>query len=332
MYIIPFPKVAKTIVDGGGIAIPAHADGCHGVLKSYSGQTLQQILQSESIIAAEVSDPSELQSGPAHQNSIRWTPVLGSDSHHPSGKEGQRYPGSHFTWVKMGDPSIEGLRLALLDGASLSVRRSVDGPGDPNEHADLVIKSVTVREAKLAGRGTPLRLNLSPWMTSIIGGRGTGKSTVLGMIRLCLRREDELPEELEDELGRFATVPQTHDGPGALTESTTVVVELTKDGERFQLNWSQSGAGPVIRRRVESKGWTDSPGDVRTRFPVRIFSQKQVLALASRPESLLDLVDESPDVGGLGFEARREELETRFLSIRSESRALGARLSTRERI
>ena len=327
-----FPQVVRSIIEAGGIAIPAHADDSHGVLSAYSGQTLQQILQINSIIAAEVYDPRALQTGPAGHQCVRWTPVLGSDSHHPSGQPGQRFPGSHFTWVKMGHPSIEGLRLALLDGASLSVRRSLDEPQDPNRHADLVIESVTVADAMHAGRDSPLRLTFSPWMTSIIGGRGTGKSTVLEMMRLCLRRENELPEELLADLGRFATVARSRDAPGGLTDDTQVVVEMRKGGDRFRVRWSQNHAGPVIQRQGEDGGWKRRPGEVRTRFPVRIFSQKQVLALASRSESLVRLVDESSEVDGLRFEARRDELETRFLSIRSELRALGARLATRERL
>ena len=310
-----FPQVVRSIIEAGGIAIPAHADDSNGVLSAYSGQTLQQILQIHSIIAAEVSDPRALQTGPAGHQCVHWTPVLGSDSHHPSGQPGQRFPGSHFTWVKMGHPSIEGLRLALLDGASLSVRRSLDGAQDPNRHADLVITSVTVSEARHAGRGSPLRLNFSPWMTSIIGGRGTGKSTVLEMMRLCLRRENELPEELLADLGRFATVARSRDAPGGLTDDTEVVVKMRKGGDRFRVRWSHNHAGPVIERQGEDGAWKTRPGEVRTRFPVRIFSQKQVLALASRPESLVRLVDESSEVDGLRFEARRDELETRFIRI-----------------
>ncbi len=329
---VPFAQVVTSIIEAGGIAIPAHADDSRGVLNVFSGQTLQQILQIHSIIAAEVSDPRALQTGPAGHQCVHWTPVLGSDSHHPSGQPGERFPGSRFTWVKMGHPSIEGLRLALLDGASLSVRRSLDEPQDPNRHAHLVIASVTVTDARHAGRGSPLRLTFSPWMTSIIGGRGTGKSTVLEMMRLCLRRESELPEELLADLGRFVTVARSRDAPGGLTDDTRVVVEMRKGGDRFRVGWSHNHAGPVIERQGEDGGWKTRPGEVRTRFPVRIFSQKQVLALASRPDFLVRLVDESSEVDGLRFEDRRGELETRFLSIRSELRALGTRLATRERL
>ena len=58
------------------------------------------------------------------QRKLAWAEVLGSDSHHPGGSAGHRFPGSHYTWVKMSQPSLEGLRLALLDGGGFSIRRS----------------------------------------------------------------------------------------------------------------------------------------------------------------------------------------------------------------
>ena len=71
---------------------------------------------------------------------------------HPSGGAEQQYPGSRYTWVKMGRPSIEGLRLALIDGAPLSLLRSDRTTGNPNEHSHLVIESVAASAAQYAGR------------------------------------------------------------------------------------------------------------------------------------------------------------------------------------
>ena len=40
-------------------------------------------------------------------------------------------------------------------------------------------------------------MELNPWLNAIIGGRGTGKSTLIEFLRLGLRREDELPDGVE---------------------------------------------------------------------------------------------------------------------------------------
>ena len=324
---LPFLQVASLVVEHEGLPVPAHIDRPHGVLTDYKGDSLGRILQSNEIIAAEVDDRDKLESGPAGHQRPRWTAVLGSDSHHPTGGQGQRFPGSHFTWVKMGRPSIEGLRLALLDGASLSVRRSVDCFQNPNQHANLIIKGVSVSEGRLAGRRTALEAQFSPWMTSIIGGRGTGKSTLVEMMRLCLRREQEVPEDLRADIDRFAKIPASRSDSGALTEKTQISVTVEKDGDCYRLNWPSVASGATIERHSGEGRWSPSPGDVRSRFPVKIFSQKQILSLASDRAALLNLIDSSAIVDGNSIAARREEIETQFLSLRSQIRQFEARVA-----
>ena len=323
-----FLQVTGLVVEHEGIPVPAHVDRQHGVLVQYQGETLRRILESKEIIAAEVDDPANLDSGPAGHQRPRWTAVLGSDSHHPTGGNGQRFPGSHFTWVKMGRPSIEGLRLALLDGASLSIRRSIDCLQNPNSHADLIIKSVSVSEGRFAGRGTALEAQFSPWMTSIIGGRGTGKSTLVEMMRLCFRREREVPEDLRADIERFAKIPASRSDTGALTESTKVTVIVEKDGSCYRLNWDRAGSSSAIEEHSEEDDWIPRPGDIRSRFPVSIFSQKQILSLASDRTALLRLIDSSPLVDGRSIAVRRNEIETTFLRLRSQIRELESRLAT----
>ena len=321
-------QVARLIVQHNGLAVPAHADRPHGVLTKYSGESLKEILKSEDILAAEVVDRSKLDSGPAGHHQSHWTAVLGSDSHHPSGDGGQRYPGSHFTWIKMGRPSIEGLGLALLDGAPLSVQRSVDCAQDPNSHAAMVIRSLDVNEGRFAGRGTSLVARFSPWMTAIIGGRGTGKSTLVEMMRLCLRRDHEVPEELKHDLSRFARIPRSRSDSGALTENTRVALVVKKDGIFYRLNWDVSGRLPAIERRSKNGQWRRSTGDIRNRFPVTIFSQKQILSLASDRSSLLNLIDDSDIVNGASIADQRNLFEAKYFRLKSRIRELESQVQS----
>jgi energy-coupling factor transporter ATP-binding protein EcfA2 len=327
-------QVAEAIRRAGGLAIPAHVDGPSGLFSVCKGETLRGVLDCNAVVAMELLDPAFEKAHVDRKHVIPRSEVLGSDSHHPSGQDGQRHPGSHFTSVKMGTPSLDGLRLALLDGAPLSIRRSDVEGDDPNQHASLVIESVEIADALYAGRGRcPLVARFSPWMTALIGGRGTGKSTVLEMVRLATRREGELPSDLKGEFDRFRSVPVSRgEGGGALTQETRVALTLRKDGVRFRVSWSQSGAVSSIEEEDARGAWTRSPGDVRGRFPVRIFSQKQVFALSGDPGALLRLIDEAPAVNRADWDARRQELETRFLRLRSQARELGAQLGERSRV
>ena len=117
--------VVAEIVKAGGVAIPAHVDQDSGLWR-LSGNSLEPVLASGRVFAVEVVEPTSTKPELYRQHSGTWAEVLGSDSHRLTGTEQQRQPGTHFTWVKMEEPSIQGLRLALFDGKRFSVRRSDD--------------------------------------------------------------------------------------------------------------------------------------------------------------------------------------------------------------
>lgn len=180
-------EVIDEIARSGGLAIPAHVDQASGLFTVCTGNTLEQVLDNKCVFAMEVTDLAKAKPQLYIGKNLNWAEILGTDSHHPSGTGNQRYPGSHFTWVKMSEPSYDGLRLALVDGA-LSLKRSDNFTGDPNIHGQLAIESIVVDDAKYLGRGQSLTCQLNPWLNTIIGGRGTGKSTSLEFLRIALKR------------------------------------------------------------------------------------------------------------------------------------------------
>ncbi len=325
-----FVEVVSEIEEAGGIAIPAHVGGQNGLFQLAHGPSLEQALDCSGLLAMEVGDPNQPKPSLYAQSGRRWTEVLGSDSHHPSGNPGQRYPGSHFTWVKMGLPSIEGLRLALLDGP-LSVRRSDRTSRDPNEHGPLVIESIEVQNARYMGRAEPFVLRLNPWLNAVIGGRGTGKSTLVEFLRHALRRDDEVPDSLRPEFEKYTKVYSNREESGLLTEQTAIRVTYRKNGARYRIQWNQAGNLEAIEEEADG-GWRPSEGDVSQRFPVRLYSQKQVFHLASTPLALLRIVDEAPAVNRRSWNDRWKEEEGRFLSLRAKARELEAGLLEEPRL
>lgn len=324
-------EVARIIRAHEGLAIPAHADLEKGVLRSLQGVTLRALLTDDNLAAIEVVDTELDKPAIYEQSRVELAEVIGSDCHRRPGAAGQRFPGGQFTWIKMGPPALDGLRLALMDGSPLSVQRH-DSVLDPNAFSHLVIDGLAIEEAQYAGRPTPLHVGLSPWMSTLIGGRGTGKSTVIEMLRMCLRRDSEIPADLRREFDNFASVPSRRGGRGALTEKTVVVASLLKDGRRFRVSWRHSGEGPAIEQEADNGEWVVSPGEVADRFPIRVLSQKQVFALANDPNALLQLVDDAPEVDRRGRNANWNETTARFLRLRSQARELAARLDERARL
>jgi hypothetical protein len=322
----------------GAIVVAAHVNGPKGLLTMAPGQDRLNALKAPGLVAAELSplpsDPTGWSDpkGPDVQPWLdgtktegRWlAEVCCSDSHRLD-EAGQR-----FTWVKMTRPDVEGLRLALLDGpGSLKSAEKAD-PGDPNKHADYAIESITVREAKYMGRSNPLTVELNPWLNAMIGGRGTGKSTLVDLCRATLRRESELDDGGESSLRKAfdkrMRVPANRHEEGLLRPETVVEVMYRKDGERFVLSWDQQGHTQPISR-LDGDQRIHEEGDIRERFPIRIYSQKQLFDLAKKPNALLTVIDDSAEVKGRELIRLRKEAETKYLALCAEARALRAQIA-----
>ena len=324
-----FVEVVNAVASAGGISIPAHVDRDKGLFQ-VTGTTLQQVLGCKDIFAMELVD-SDFQKPRVYIDSkLNWTEVLGSDAHHSIEGTGLRYPGSHFTWVKMGLPDIEGLRLALLDGA-LSVSRSDLETGNPNKHAPLVFKSIEVSRARYMGRSQSFTIKFNPWCNAIIGGRGAGKSTLIEFLRLALRRENELPEDLKPEFKKYGQVYLNREDGGLLTSDATIRALYRKNGSRFHVQWNTAGCLEPIEQEINGV-WRRAEGDIRQRFPVRIYSQKQIFQLAKTPLALLKVVDEAPKVDQHSWAEQWRAEESRFLSLRAKTREIETGLAEEPRL
>jgi hypothetical protein len=334
-------NVVDAVLQSGGLPIPAHADKDKGLLELKDGgiasakldaNTLRQLCDSQKILAMEVVDTGVAKPAVYSESACSWTEVIGSDCHT---FQGNNAPGSRFTWVKMSrPPSLDGLRLALLDGARFSVRRS-DEPDrfDPLARPEHFIDKICIADARYMGRGQSAVLSLNPWFNALVGGRGTGKSTIVHALRLAYRRDEEV-EKLSNESARvfkaFKRIPKDRSDTGGLAADTEIVVTLSRDGIPHRLRWRQDTTGAAVEE-LQSDSWVaaTSQGITPERFPIRIFSQGQIAALAGDShDSLLGLIDEVASTR----EAKRALLETaqRYLSVRAQIREVEAKLKARD--
>ena len=329
-----YVRCIKLADDHGAISFAAHADRPatgskkpNSLLHTLEGQALLDVLKLPQLHAAEVAT-TEIA---LHEKLVAVDPItnlpmrpcLFSSDAHALGQVG-----SSSSWIKMTTPDQEGLRLALADGR-MSVR-AAEPTADPNQHASLAIESVEIGNGKLMGRGEPLVIQFNPWLNALIGGRGTGKSSVVEFIRLALRRDDELPEGLRAGFREFAKVG-SRTARGLLTAETRATVIYRKDGSRFRVQWQQSGVTMAIEE-FRNGAWTAAEGSVNERFPVRIYSQKQIFEIAEGPESLLRVIDDSILVNRIEWDEHWRTAEAEFLSLRAQARQLEARLADEGRL
>jgi ABC-type dipeptide/oligopeptide/nickel transport system ATPase component len=280
--------------------------------------------------AIELQDPV----GPAAKhfaNQLKAMPIVaGSDSPHRLATAGTR-----CSWVKMSRPDLAGLKLALLEseGALCPAPFGVAPPrlGGAQWIRSLRIENLQLRQVR------PLQLDFSPAYNAVIGGRGSGKSTVVECLRMSLGREQEV-RALEDDglirnLEKFRSIYIDRKNGGMMRRDSCLTAEVEKaHGERLRYTWTRDSkdVANLTVQRLEGNSWVETGLDeaqARAQFPVRIYSQKQVLAMADKPQALLDLIDAGIADTKRGWEAEFARARDELLKARHQLRLLQAELT-----
>lgn len=324
-----FIDAVNAIIENGGIAIPAHIDQPKGLLVTVTGNSLEAILDNDCIFAAEIHDTNCSKPQIYIDKKVAWCRVLGSDAHHLTNDTGERYPGSHYTWIKMTHPSFEELELALRDGAS-SVICSDEIDYNPNEFSHEIIDKIVIRNAMYFGREKDFELAFSPWLNVIIGGRGTGKSTIVEFLRAACNRNSELPSELKTEFDKYISVRNGKESTGLMLEDTLLEVYCIKDEQKFKLSWSKAQGSKLFVFR--NGDYEETEGDIVGRIPIRIYSQKQIFELAKDTEALLKIVDEAPEIQFKNWLEDYNQLIAKYELISAQIRELKLSLANNSQL
>lgn len=289
------PSICEDIRDRGGLPILAHIDEAAGAHQELSNNlTRKKVFDSDKVAALEVVSPETTEEFP------NFAHVRSSDAHSIS------EIGRGYTFLKMDEPSFEGLRTALADPESrisFQARRSQD-------HAS--INGLLVNDGFLQ----PRHLQFNKSLNCLIGGKGTGKSTVLEHIRYALDvepRSDAIQTEYEN-LINYTLAP---DGEVKLQFTAS-------NGQQYRIT-RQYDEEPTIERlsRTEDSENDETEIDISIEkfreefFNVEIHSQRELLELARSQVSQLDLLDSYFDVDSRASE--REEIKD---SIREKSRRI----------
>lgn len=316
----------------GGVVILAHAEEINGIFHgsvdesaasftpTRPGRSIEQIL--EKADAIEIHDEN-CRAVQHFADKLKGRAIVdGSDAHRTN------RAGTRRVWLKMAQPSMEGLKLALLDPTS-SLLRAQEKPAAP------LHRITSLRVEKLHLRRQSLEIAFSPWFNTIIGGRGSGKSTLLETLRLALAREVDIRElgtaqesDVVRAFERFRAVGGVRGNSGMVRQDTVLAATVEKYdpsasvSETYSFTWRPSG---FQVQRLDAGVWQDTGLGVEQAaklFPVKVFSQKQIFELAERPSALLTYIDRAPEVGFQAWKERHEELCRSLRELRGRERVL----------
>ena len=314
-------EVIDEIAKRGGIPIPAHVDRPKGLFEQLKGSPLKQVLKNKNIDAIELRESNYQKPQLYIDEKLQWTEIRGSDVHDFS----QETFGT-FTWVKMDEPSIEGLKLALRDG-DVSVNRNMNDT--PNKLPPYFIEKLEITDAKYIGHQTALKCNFSPFLNAIIGGRGSGKSTLLEFIRLVLRRDKDIPKTLERDSSKYFSLEEND---SLLNTETKISLLYWKNNICYRLNWSPTADNPSLEQKKDDGSWEPFQGEIKTMFPVRIYSQKEIFELAREPSKLIEIIDEVPEVDAKKIKTEIKESINRYKYIENNQQELQEKIDQEIRL
>jgi len=274
-------------------------------------------------ISQDLGYINKINGGDVHYGNKAIAIISTSDNRFEDG----RYFGQYSTWIKWAIPTAEAIRQACLGKES---RISQAEPELPQ----IYIKSIDVTASKFLSSFT---LNFNQQYNTLIGGRGTGKSTIFEYLRwgLC----DQTPTYID-----FDELSGIEKRRNALIQKTLVDFK----GE-VRVTVEKNGILHIVKRNSETKeiqikiGEGDfilvNEDEIRKLLPVQSYSQKQLSDVGIKTEELKRFIDQPIlsqldrirtqiiDIGGKQTKAYNslvlaKELEKEIDSLNLESKSL----------
>jgi histidinol phosphatase-like PHP family hydrolase/DNA repair ATPase RecN len=272
-------RVIATVHKYGGLAIGAHADGPKGFLTTTDqGATRIRIFKDPNLSALELVSlerKDEYVSGSVAGYDRPIACIQGSDAHSPT------EIGVRRTLLRMHHRSLEGLRQAFFEPA-LRVRF----PSEWSAPAYPYIASLRVSQGFLSS--DTVRFN--PNLNCLVGGAGSGKSTVIEFLRFALDQVSGMKQIAEDCHSKLCDLA----GPGACIE----VHLILESGDQLNVTRLFNGQdNPITVKRTSPEEALDGV-DISTLFPIHAYSQGEAVSISRNPLAQLELIDRHLDLSG----------------------------------
>lgn len=306
--------------DTPGLVVMAHAVGNSGILdsKTIAKWWAESVIMENRVLCVEL--PKSREDYLSGQSSLIKSILQNDDTRfqrdHPiasimssdckalvKSDHENNYIGFRHTWLKMGTPTIEGLRQAFLDHESrvkFGDLRPEDGYTYPRL-TSLSIEGATFLDDQV--------LNFSHNLNVIIGGSGTGKSTVAQYLRMLFDQASSIRGG--DVQANYTRCLQT------IRPSTRLSVGVVLDGQLASVSTTGSTPGTVTAPGSEIDGKA-----VAGVFPVRFFGQREIYNIAEDRAATVALLDDLDRSRLSALDRKVHELQTRYREAATAAQAV----------
>jgi predicted ATPase len=314
-------ELLKESKNWGAILVAAHVASQGGLLTKLSGQSRINAWTSPLLLACAL--PGPIIDAPDNVRQIllnkntehrRHLPVAMINAMDVCSPEDLARPGA-TSWIKMSEVSIEGLRQAFLEPAS---RIRLFSDPIPEKHSEFL--TIAWQGGFLDGGAVHFNENLNV----LIGGRGTGKSTVLESIRFALGLEPLGEEARKAHQGIINHVLRSG-------TKISLLVRTYSPAKREYLIERTIPNPPVVREALGSL-LALTPSDVVPK--AEVYGQHEIAELARSKEKLTRLLERfveregslTPKKAELARSLERSRI--RILDLRKESKQVAERLGS----
>lgn len=201
--------------------------------------------------------------------------------------------GKRYSYIKMSEePNLESLRQAFLFPQH-RIKNFFSGKQRSIAMPQLWIKKINIKDIELLGK-EELELEFNPQLTTIIGGRGSGKSTIIRFLTAVFNKKRI--KELDEIYKEFISFYQfKNKDVGVLREETVITIEIVKNNILYKIILKDFKSGDkyniIINKYDEDKCCEIhdiKPEDI---FNIDVYNQKQIYELAKNTDSLRNKID-----------------------------------------
>lgn len=322
----------------GGIVIPAHIDDEQCSLESVGHYVKRTFLNRGDVIGVQVVEDSYLDK-PIYKDVIskKCATLTFSDNPHKDNhlNHGIDGIGKRYTWIKLSQkPNLNSLRQAFIM-SNLRVKNDFEIDIYPYKEPNTWIKKINVVNSCISEN---IEIEFSPQMNTIIGGRGSGKSSILKFIFGMLRKNETIEKEenlmdIVKEYDNFFKVNK--DGIGVFKEETIIKLTIVKGNIDYFICLSDfKGEEFNTKIYTEKNGEKEYIEDKNFIYflseGIEVYLQKQIYQIAKNTNILKDSIDKNIDLKSLKEEQKK--LRNSYISNMNQIKKLSDSISNKENL